>query len=179
MKLPTLFKSGTRALTVGELMRTSVRTCCPDDTLNRAAQIMWENDCGCVPVVDASGRVVAVITDRDVCMAAYTQDHRLTQLRVSSAMSKALYCCAAYDSLATAEGVMQNKQVHRLPVTDRDGRLLGILTLGDLARHLDTHPAGATEVSPDEVAWTLAGICRPRTSCAERSPVSRRSRPPL
>jgi CBS domain-containing protein len=169
MKLPTLFKSGTRALTVGELMRTSVRTCSPDDTLNRAAQIMWENDCGCVPVIDASGCVVAVITDRDVCMAAYTQDQALTQLRVSSAMSKALYCCAAYDSLATAESVMQ----------DRDGRLLGILSLGDLARHLDTHPAGATEVSPDEVAWTLAGICRPHTSSAERSPASRRSRPPL
>ena len=179
MKLPTLFKSGTRTLTVGELMRTSVRTCSPDDTLNRAAQIMWENDCGCVPVVNPSGCVVAVITDRDVCMAAYTRDQPLTQLHVSLAMSKTLYCCAAYDSLATAEGLMQSKQVHRLPVTDRDGRLLGILTLGDLARHLDTHPAGATEVSPEEVAWTLAGVCRPHTSSAERGPASRRSRPPL
>jgi CBS domain-containing protein len=177
MKLPTLFKSGTRALTVGELMRTSVRTCSQDDSLNRAAQLMWENDCGCVPVIDPSGCVVAVITDRDVCMAAYTQDRPLTQLQVSSAMSKALYSCAAYDSLATAEGVMQSRQVHRLPVTDRDGRLLGILTLGDLARHLDTHPAGATEVTPDEVAWTLAGICRPHSG-AERGGASRRSRPP-
>lgn len=177
MKLPNLFNRVTRALTVGELMKTSVRTCCPDDTLNRAAQIMWDNDCGCVPVVDSNSCVVAVITDRDICMAAYTTDQSLSQLRVSSAMSKAVYCCAAYDSLATAEGLMQARQVRRLPVTDRDGRLLGIVTLGDLARHLDTHPAGATEVSPDELAWTLAGICRPHASSTERSPTSRRARP--
>jgi CBS domain-containing protein len=58
---------------VSDLMTTAVRSCGTGDNLQLAAQIMWESDCGIVPVVDGDGRVVGVITDRDICMAAYTQ----------------------------------------------------------------------------------------------------------
>ena len=57
------------------------------DSLNRAAQIMWERRCGCVPVIDA-GRVVGLLTDRDVCMAAYTQGRRIDDIAVTTAMSR-------------------------------------------------------------------------------------------
>jgi CBS domain-containing protein len=55
-------------------MVTDVKTCADHSTLNAAARIMWDNDCGCVPVVDGDGRVVGMITDRDICMTAYLQD---------------------------------------------------------------------------------------------------------
>jgi CBS-domain-containing membrane protein len=58
---------------VHDIMRVRVFTCSAADTLHRAAQIMWEKDCGCLPVVDATRHVQAVITDRDICMAALTQ----------------------------------------------------------------------------------------------------------
>ena len=177
MKLPNLFTRESRSLTVGELMRTSVKTCRVDESLNRAAQIMWDHDCGCVPVVDEEQRVVAVITDRDICMAAYTQDTALSNLLVQSAMSKTVRCCAAHDPLSVAQSIMQQEQVRRLPVTDRDGRLLGLLSLGDIARHLDTHPAGATQVSGEELASTLGAISRPHSSSEDLRPPSRRSRP--
>ena len=71
---------------VEQLMSRDVKTCQATEMLNRAAQLMWENDCGCVPVVDEDGRAVGMITDRDVCMAAYTQGRLLDALPVASAM---------------------------------------------------------------------------------------------
>jgi len=68
---------------VHDIMRVRVHTCSLDDTLHRAAQIMWEKDCGCLPVIDASRKVHAVITDRDICMAALTQGVALAATRVS------------------------------------------------------------------------------------------------
>jgi len=65
---------------VEQIMTRIVHTCSENDTLNRAAQLMWENDCGCVPVIhggNGSGAVVGVVTDRDVCMGAYTQGRLL------------------------------------------------------------------------------------------------------
>ena len=58
---------------VGDLMTKDVKACSQHDSLNRAAQLMWENDCGSVPVVDSDSKVVGMLTDRDICMAAYTK----------------------------------------------------------------------------------------------------------
>jgi CBS domain-containing protein len=62
---------------VGQLMTRNPRVCSIDGTLEQAAAIMWESDCGCVPLVDSEGKVTGMITDRDVCMAAYTQGRTL------------------------------------------------------------------------------------------------------
>jgi Mg/Co/Ni transporter MgtE len=67
---------------VRDLMTTAVRSCTTGDNLQRAAQIMWESDCGVVPVVDRDGRLVGMITDRDICMAAYTQGKPLSHIGV-------------------------------------------------------------------------------------------------
>jgi CBS domain-containing protein len=120
---------------VRRLMTSNVYTCSPDDTLTDAARIMWDKDCGCLPVVDAERRVLAMITDRDICMAAYTQGVPLHALHVSSAMSKGLVTCSPDRSHTEIEQLLRDKQLRRVPVVDGENRLIGIITLGDLAHH--------------------------------------------
>jgi CBS domain-containing protein len=119
---------------VEDVMTKEVVSCYMDDSLNRAAQIMWERDCGSVPVIDLKARVIGIITDRDACMAAYTQGRGLSDLTVASACSHTVKTCMKDDSLAQAEALMNRAQVHRLPVVDRDGTLVGMLSLSAIVR---------------------------------------------
>jgi CBS domain-containing protein len=144
-------------------MVREVRTVSADDSLNEAARIMWEHDCGCVPVVDQELHVVGMLTDRDICMAAYTQGVGLHEGRVSSAMSRRLFWCEPDDDLAAAEKIMREVQVRRLPVIDRDGHLVGILSLNDIARKAarDHSRRMPREVNESEVGAVLAAISEP------------------
>jgi len=142
---------------VQEIMTTAVETCRLDDDLAHTAKIMWEHDCGCVPVTDADRRVIGMITDRDICMAAYTQGRRLAQISVSSAAARRIHACRPTDTLDTAEAIMRGAQVHRLPVIDAEGRLMGVISLSDLARHLSAQRIDSG-LSPENIAFTLAGI---------------------
>jgi len=81
-------------MNASDLMTTGVKTCRVDDSVERAAQIMWEHDCGAVPVVDADERLVGIVTDRDVCMAAYTRGDSLQAIAVSGVMAHKLHCVA-------------------------------------------------------------------------------------
>jgi CBS domain-containing protein len=147
-------------MNVGQVMTRDPRTCGQNDSLSQAAQVMWESDCGCVPVVDGDGKAVGMITDRDICMAAYTQGLPLSQMQVKSAASRNLVCVRENDSLETAEGLMQKHQIRRLPVIDTSGRLLGILSMNDLVRRLHVgHRHG--DLSSDAIARVLAAICTP------------------
>jgi CBS domain-containing protein len=149
---------------VSDLMTRGVVTCAPHDSLEHAAQLMWDADCGCLPVVDA-GRVIGMITDRDVCMGAYTQGRLLRDLNVFETMAHEVFACLPDDSLAEAEAIMRLRRVRRLPVVDLTGRLVGLISLNDVAREsMRQHARKQKDVTPDEVAATLAAICQPRQS---------------
>jgi CBS domain-containing protein len=138
---------------VEQLMTKQVDACYPDHTLNDAARVMWERDCGFVPIVDGpSRRVVGILTDRDTCMAAYTRGHALWQIRIGDVMSKAVQACHPSDLVSEAEAVMRRARVHRLPVVDEAGQLLGVISLADIARE------AAREVGPKQRAVTSAEI---------------------
>ncbi len=150
-------------MNVGELMTPNPQTCGPDDMLNHAAQLMWEHDCGCLPVIDADGKAVGMITDRDICMAAYTQGLPLWQIPVRSAMSTRVHGARETDGIEQVEALMREARVRRVPVSDGDGRVTGILSMNDLARRARP-PAGrkANGLSDDSIVKTLAAICAPR-----------------
>ena len=74
---------------VHDAMRTRVYVCSPEDTLARAAQIMWEKDLGCLPVCEPGRKVVAMLTDRDISMAAFMQWKHLAETSVESANRRA------------------------------------------------------------------------------------------
>jgi CBS-domain-containing membrane protein len=115
-------------------MTRAVITCDAEDTLAAAARRMWDRDCGCLPVVDAHGHVVGMITDRDVCMAAYTTGKPLSELRVAAVMARSVATARPDDSLQDAERTMRQHAVRRLPVLDEGARVIGILSCNDLFR---------------------------------------------
>jgi CBS domain-containing protein len=147
---------------VDELMAREVRACAPDDTLNGAARIMWEADCGCVPVV-REGRLVGMITDRDVCMAAYTRGRSLHEVRVREAMSRAVRTCRPDDEVDTALETLREAKVRRLPVVDDRCRLVGLFSLSDAARAIAAlRTLRARRHAAEQLAATLAAVCEPR-----------------
>jgi CBS domain-containing protein len=151
---------------VEDLMTKDVMTCGPDDTLDRAAHVMWVGDCGCVPVVDEARRLVGIITDRDVCMAAYTQGKPLGEIPVATAMARVVQYCDPEDSVAAAEEAMRTHRVRRLPVVAPEGHLAGIISLNDLARaaHQQRTRKARAGVTPLGVSETLAAVCEPRSA---------------
>jgi CBS domain-containing protein len=131
---------------------------------------MWENDVGAVPVVDAAGHAIGMITDRDICMAAYTQGCCLAERPVSAAMSRQLHTCKPGDGIGLVEEMMRRYQVRRIPVVD-EGRVVGILSLNDLAIAAGNRKANKnTQAGLEGVATTLARVCErrgPRAMAAE------------
>jgi CBS domain-containing protein len=157
---------------VSELMTKDVQCCQAEDVLSRAAQIMWERDCGIVPVLDAEARVVAMITDRDICMATYTKNLSPSAIRVIDVASRTVYAVGADDTVEDAERIMQEQQLRRLPVLDEAGHIVGLLSLNDLANHATgRHGLRKKELTCSAIEQTLASIGAPRT--APKAPAKR------
>lgn len=147
---------------VQDVMTSDVTTCGPEDSTSHAAHLMWEHDCGIIPVIDTERHPIGVITDRDVCMAGYTSGRSLAEIRVGEVMSRIVEVCQAEDSLGVAETAMRRRHVRRLPIIDSAGRLVGLLSLSDLSRRAAEMGVQATDgLGRDEVAETLASICEP------------------
>lgn len=157
---------------VEELMSRSVFSCRPEDTLDKAAKQMWENDFGVVPVCEGNGetRLIGVITDRDICMSAYFQGKPLHEIRVSQAMTREVRVCHPEDAAADAERTMRGAQVRRLPVVSAAGELIGIISLADIAREAAREAADSRkspEITEVEVGDTLAAIVERSRQLAE------------
>ncbi len=130
-----------------------------DDDLHRAAQLLWEHDCGALVVVDIEGKLVGMLTDRDICMAAWSRGLPLSSIPVRTAMATHVVRCRASDSDEDAARLMASHQVRRLPIVDADDRPLGLVALADLARAAATarDPAAARRITE-----TLAAVSRRR-----------------
>jgi len=147
---------------VQDLMTWKAASVRPEQTLDAAAQLMWNCDCGAIPVVDDDSKLVGIVTDRDICMAAWSRGRVLGQISVAEVMSRDVFRCHPDDSVMGAEALMRDSQIRRLPVVDREQRLLGILSLADIARAADAAPKLGFDrhASGDGLATTLASICR-------------------
>ena len=147
---------------VKDLMSQPAYSCNVDQPLQAAAQIMWEHDCGIVPVVDHEGHLTGVITDRDICMAALFQHHRLSEIAVKNVMATDVATCRQTDQVIDAEHLMSLRQVHRLPVVDEDGTPVGMLSLSDVARRI--RQASGKNSGAADLAETMAAICEPHAA---------------
>jgi len=134
---------------VSEVMTAQVVTAKPADTIQDVAGIMKRVDTGAVPVFE-DGKVVGLITDRDIVLRVVAEAGNLTG-PVSDAMSDEVQSCHEDDNVADAAAQMANHQLRRLIVTDDDGNLAGILSLGDIAVDYGNKQVGHTleEISAD------------------------------
>lgn len=165
---------------VSDVMTSDVFVCRAHDSIEEAARILWEHDCGCLPVVDEDGIVIAMLTDRDICMASYTQGRALHQIKVEVAMSKNVVCCGPQDDVADAARSMSNHGVRRLPVTDGKGRIQGILSVNDLAcacraPHINRAQRDRVETA---MLQALVEVSRRRREEGETSAMEFRAMPP-
>lgn len=151
---------------VKDIMQKPAVTCAANDSLNRAAQLMWENDCGALPVVDAQGCIVGMITDRDALMGAYTRGGPLSASSVSDAMSTTVLSCRGGDPVEAAERLMAESQIRRVPVVDEQLRPLGMLSLNDLARDVARRKRDGLD---REFVRTMAAVCTPRPRATARA----------
>lgn len=117
-----------------EIMTPDPQCCTPGDSLQVAARLMDDFDCGCLPVVDRSNqnRVVGVLTDRDIAVRGVARG-KTPDSKVNDVMSLAPACCSPDDDMEEVERIMTEKQVRRVPVV-ADGRVVGIIAQADLAR---------------------------------------------
>lgn len=142
---------------VREIMSARVCIVYATDSLACAARLMWEYDIGFLPVLGDRANVIGTVTDRDILMAAYTRGIRLTEANVGSAMSAHLYTIAPTASLTELDSLMWACRVRRAPVVDEIGRLLGVVTLGDLSSYTVEHVVGGV-LSPLSLVKTLARV---------------------
>ncbi len=147
-----------------ELMTRTIVTCHVNDTMADAAAKLWDHDCGAIPVVDDDGRLTGMITDRDLCMAAYLRGRPLDELLVNSAMSSHVVTGRPDQTVGEIEEQMAAHQVRRVPIVDDEGRPIGMISLNDLAIE-SVQPDSRITFGMVKIAHTLAAIGGPhRTS---------------
>jgi len=144
-----------------DLMTSPAVTCHVNDPLYVAAQKMWDHDCGALVVVNDEGRVTGMITDRDICMAAYTQARRLDELLVNGAMAKHVITVGPNRPVSEVEQLMATHRIRRIPVVDDNETLQGLISLNDLAIEA-AQPDTRMKHAAAKIAHTLAAVCRPR-----------------
>ncbi|MER3424335.1 MAG: CBS domain-containing protein [Nitrospiraceae bacterium] len=142
---------------VKEIMTGDVQCCSPQTNLAAAAKMMWDSDCGILPVLDVEGKVMGMITDRDICMAAATKNRPPSEFPVWETITGNVYACSLEDDIDDALNTMANEQVRRLPVVDEDGVLRGMLSLNDIVLQANT------DQSYESLVRTLKAISRHRT----------------
>ena len=138
---------------VQEIMTRDVFCCNPSTNAAVAAELMWTRNCGALPVVENGGRVIGMVTDRDLFIALGTSNRKASNLTIGEIMSRDLAFCAPGDDVQTALRTMGQRQIQRLPVVDKTGLLKGVLSVDDIALR-----AEADGLPSDQVLGTLKAI---------------------
>ena len=148
---------------VQDIMTKDVSFCGPGTNAAAATEIMWTKNCGAIPIVEDGRGVIGMVTDRDLLIALGTSNRNASDLPVGEVMKKEVSLCAPDDDIRDALNLMAQRQVHRLPVVDKDGALKGILSLDDIALRAET------EGLSKDLLKTMKAICdrrNPRAGAA-------------
>jgi len=145
---------------VKDIMMREVATCSPSSDLATVAMIMWNKDCGVVPVTDTEGKPVGMITDRDISIAGATQHRLLSDIPVTAVKDGRIISCSKEQDVKDAIKLMANAKVRRLPVVDGGGRLVGMLSMGDVVANIPGSGDGetSTELPYEDVINVLKEV---------------------
>ena len=126
---------------VRDAMTPAPANCGPSTRIRLAAQLMADPECAALPVID-SGRLVGIITDRDITCRAVAQLPNASEQPVSRAMTRPVITVGADDPLEAATVLMEQNAIHHVPVINSDGTLVGILAQSDVGRRLSNRELG-------------------------------------
>lgn len=137
---------------VKECMCKKVACVTPQDTISNVAKVMQSNQIGCVPVCDAQQQLCGIITDRDIVLRVVACNKDTNQTMASDIMTTQIWTCKQDDDMTQAQTQMEANQIRRLPVCDNQNKVIGMLTLGNLANNKN-------QLGQQQVATTLGNIC--------------------
>jgi len=148
---------------VQDIMMRTPACCTPETNLGAAVEILWNRNCGMLPVVDARQRVIGVITDRDLCVALGTRNRLPGEITVGEVLSGEAFTCRTEVDIHAALQTMAAKKVRRLPVVDENGVLQGILSMDNVVLHAELGGWNqSAELSQEDIVRTLQQIYGPR-----------------
>jgi CBS-domain-containing membrane protein len=145
----------------GDLMSRDVITVDPEDRVGYAARLMRDYDCGALPVVDQEGRLIGMITDRDISMRLVANEADTHNTVVADCMTDGAFACHAEDSVMECMRQMSRHRIRRLPIINDWGHVVGIVSQGDLARHAGYHPGRGERRA---IADVVCAVSEPRRS---------------
>ena len=141
MKIGWKSKSKWAPIKIKENMSANVASVSRETSAAEIARILRDKHIGCVPVVE-NDQLIGMITDRDITCRVLAEGRNPDSTTASDIMSKDVSACFEDDCLADAAQIMEDHQVRRLPVLDREKRIVGILTADDLSWHTDHQLVG-------------------------------------
>jgi CBS domain-containing protein len=145
---------------VKDVMTAGAKACMPETSLADAAALMWENDCGALPVVDVEDKVVGIITDRDICFGLTTKNRPPAEIAVGEVITGEVFACGPEEDIHEALKTMRRGRVRRLPVVGEEGTLRGIVSMNDVVLKAEEGSNGkAPELSYGDVVQTYKAIC--------------------
>jgi CBS domain-containing protein len=154
---------------VKDVMMRTPASCGAATNLGAAVEILWNRNCGILPITNSQGKVIGVVTDRDLCIALGTRNRLPGEVTVGQVVSGEVFTCKPDDDIRDALNTIALEKVRRLPVVNDAGQLEGILSMDDVVRHSEGGIAGATsELSHDTVVNTLKRLYVPDLPVALR-----------
>jgi CBS domain-containing protein len=136
--------------------------CRPETNLGSAIELLWERNCGILPIVDAKQKVIGVVTDRDLCVALGTRNRLPGQITVGEVATGEVHSCRGQDDIHAALQTMAKMRVRRLPVVNEEGILEGILSMDNVVLHTESATRGRKpELSDEDVVNALRQIYGP------------------
>ena len=144
---------------VKDIMMGTPYYCQPETNLGSATELMWNANCGFLPVVEGDGKVAGVITDRDICIALGSRGRPAGEITVGEVMTKKVFFCAGEDDVHLALQTMKDGRVRRLPVLARNGSMVGVVSMDDVVLHAEHVGSGRKpELTDEEVVRTFQAI---------------------
>jgi CBS domain-containing protein len=148
---------------VRDAMMGTPISCSPDTNLGAAIELLWNNNCGILPIVDANQKVTGLVTDRDLCIALGTRNRLPGAIPISEVATGQVYSCEPEDDIHSALETMAKYRVRRLPVVNKEGALEGILSMDNVVLHAEHAALGhKPELSNEDIVDTLQRIYGPQ-----------------
>ena len=147
---------------VKEAMSKTPVFCNLETNLSAAVEMLWNHNCGLLPVVDAQRQVVGVITDRDIAIALGTRNQLPMEIKVAAAATRRVQTCKPTDDIQTALDTMAENKVRRLVVVNEQNQLEGVLSMDDVVLSAGSKTGVKPEISSDDVLRTLKTLYSPQ-----------------